>query len=229
MGTPTEERQGHISTEECDEGIKQPIRGGKELSQIFIQKEDDTLDCTPTFSDMDENFSSFIGMPSLTVNTSLTFKKPTNEEFKGIFEELTQCDSINTDSEGEHLFDEAQCLMDEEEYVELMERTFFLVKDSLDRRFRPLLSPTLLKNKMYRILQQRPSLVEQDILFEEGALEKSTTIKRTKSLPMNRLWRKISPKFRSRKTRFDARSKVFSSRKNQESQISYLFKFLEKD
>lgn len=119
--------------------------------------------------------------------------------------------------------------MDEQDYVELMERTFFLVKDARDRRFRPLLSPSLLKNKMYGILHKRPSLVEQDLLFEEGDLEKSTRIKRTKSLPMSRLWRKISPKSQTRKTKFDARSKVFSSRKNQESQVSYLFKFLKRD
>ncbi|CAI2384968.1 unnamed protein product [Moneuplotes crassus] len=216
-------------SQECNEDTDFSIRRNKCKGQVLANKGDASTDCTPTFNDVDENFSSAIGLASLTVKTSLTFKKPTNQESKThSFDEDTQCESF-TDSDGDVTLEDNECMMSEEEYVDLMEKTFFLVKDALDRRFRPLLSPTILKNKMYSILRKSPVLVEPDLLFEEGALEKSITMKRTRSHPTTPLCNRMVSIHANRKIYFDSMKKASSVRGQKESQISALFSFLRKE
>lgn len=150
---------------------------------------------TPTFSDTDENFTSSVGIPSIGLHTSLTFKKPTNDESKSNFcEQDTQCDTMTTESDEELVSEEAECQMTEEDYVYLMERTFYLVKDTLDRRHSPLRSPIVLRKKIHGIISNRPSIMEPDLLFEEGSLEKTTTIQRRRSVPTHQMGGRFSPK-----------------------------------
>ena len=81
--------------------------------------------------------------------------------------------------------EEAENLITEEDYLYLMERTFYLVKEAKESRHRPLASPSILRNKMYEFLSRKSSPLETHMLFEEVDLEQHQTIMRRKSLPSN--------------------------------------------
>ena len=89
--------------------------------------------------------------------------------------------------------EEAGNLITEEDYLYLMERTFYLVKEAKESRHRPLASPLILRNKMYEFFSRKSSPLETHMLFEEVDLEQHQTIMRRKSLPSNEFLYKHIP------------------------------------
>ena len=148
---------------------------------VFLQ------DDTPRESDTEEEFSPTLGLPSQCINTSITFKKPSNTT-KGpksaIFDEDTQCETQSDDSDLlSNCSEEDFCSMSEEDYLHLMERTSFLVREAKESKRRGLMSPSLLRNKMYDLLSRKSTPLEANFLFEEGDLDKSEAIVGRNSFP----------------------------------------------
>jgi len=117
------------------------------------------------------------------VKPSLKFKKPSNKVIRisssnSKAEYETQCDSLDNCSDVDCVESyEMQSLMSEDDYMELTERIFFLVKETKQAKSRGLISPIVLRNKLYDLLDTKKTPVNPELLFEECNFTNSTQIR----------------------------------------------------
>lgn len=174
-----------------------------------------------------DKISPLLHAPSCRINTSITFKKPSNYKFPttraSSYDADTQCDSVDSDSdEDSPIIAEPQWKMTPTDYLKLMERTWFLVKETKERRFRGLASPIVLRHKLYEILSRHSAPANPDFLFVQGDLGKGSTIRRF-SAP----WIQSPEEVYEKQARRPKR-KHSSKTNGFESAMNSLFKFLTK-
>lgn len=129
-----------------------------------------------------EETNSIAGMPSTKMNESIRFRKPINVDVVGNppnsndFD--TQCETTEEDSDEDcDTFVPATFQMSQVEYLRLVEKTWFLVKETKESRYKGLLSPILLRQKMYDVLTRKSAPLSNEILFEKCDLTKTETIR----------------------------------------------------
>ena len=116
------------------------------------------------------------------MNESITFRKPINVDFVGYHSGSndfdTQCDTSEEDSDEDcDTLVQASFQMSRVEYLNLVEKSWFLVKEAKESRYRGLLSPILLRQKMYDVLTRKSAPLSNEILFEKCDLTKTETIR----------------------------------------------------
>lgn len=176
--------------------------------------------------DHDDEKRVSVLIPSSKINSSITFKKPTNKiEYSkrgNSFEAETSCDSSANESD-----DESPCMTPEEamfseqQYLALMRRTYFVVKETKQAKFKGLSSPVLLRSKLYDLLSMKSTPCDTDMLFEEGDLNRHTTIKRN-SEPMVYTPKTFSSSLKATKPRRRTSAKLSL----QNDSVSSFFDFL---
>lgn len=122
--------------------------------------------------DSEDELSPVVFRYSNGVKPSLVVKKPTNginlAKKDSRWENDTNYDSSASDSDEEvHAITEEQSLMSEREYMLLTQRVFYLVQETKESKYKGLLSPIILRNKMYDFLSSRSLPSTDELLFEE--------------------------------------------------------------
>jgi hypothetical protein len=116
------------------------------------------------------------------MNESITFRKPINIDIVGHHSNPndfdTQCGTTEEDSDEDcDTFVPVSFQMSQVEYLNLVEKAWYLVKETKESRYRGLLSPVLLRQKMYDILTRKSAPLSNEILFEKCDLTKTETIR----------------------------------------------------
>lgn len=124
-----------------------------------------------------------IAVPFCKVNRSIVFRKPTNFEKvatrSSSYDADTQCDSLGDESDDSlGSITEEQAYLSEREYMRLMTRTFYLVKETKESRHKGLASPHVLRNKLYDLLSRKTTPVDPEYFFQECDYSKNATIRR---------------------------------------------------
>lgn len=157
--------------------------------------------------DWNEEVESAVGVPSTKINASLTFRKPKNNEMNSnrlnCYDDETQCETTEESEEDLNPFEPSSSQMTESDYLKLMERTWFLVKETKESKHKWLASPFILRQKLYDVLSRKSAPLSNDFLFEKSDLTKTTTI-RSNSIPSleatNLIFAKSMPSRRRRST-----------------------------
>lgn len=184
---------------EDDEGSAQTPNGS--FSYLFKTCESE-LDL-----DWSEEVDPTVGVPSTKINASITFRKPKNNEVAvnrpNLYDDETQWQTTEESEEDSNPFEQASSQMTESDYLKLMERTWFLVKETKESRHKWLASPFILRQKLFDVLSRKSAPLSNDFLFEKSDLTKTTTI-RSNSIPSleatNLIFAKSLPSRRRRST-----------------------------
>lgn len=160
-------------------------------SDTYLEIDDDCIE-----EHEDEHQLSVPMSPSM-IKTSIKFKKPSNEtpKFQRInsYELETQCDTSESESDDEdNLMTSEQAQIAEEQYLFIMERAYYLVRETKESRHRTLLSPIVLRHKLYEMLAYKTTPVQTDMLFEEANLAKNETLRGPSFLKLEETSRKFS-------------------------------------
>jgi hypothetical protein len=175
-----------------------------------------------------EETDSVAGMPWTKMNESITFRKPINVDVVGHHSGSndfdTQCETSEEDSDEDcDTFVPASFQMSRAEYMNLVEKSWFLVKEAKESRYRGLLSPILLRQKMYDVLTRKSAPLSNEILFEKCDLTKTETIRwnSVKGLELtDHTFSKSMPK--------RLRGKTHKNTSDLEKAVSKFFSFLSK-
>mmetsp|Transcript_9950 Transcript_9950/g.11283 ORF Transcript_9950/g.11283 Transcript_9950/m.11283 type:complete len:165 (+) Transcript_9950:238-732(+) len=162
----------------------------------------------------------------MCINTSLTFKKPSNKTTNkpNSFDDETQCDSQNTESDNDSNCEEQPGSgMSEEDYCCFMDKIFYIVKDAKERRKNGFYSPLILRHKMYDILSRKSTPLDTHLLFEEGDLNDSSVVLTRKSVPCKEKCGSTPRPFIRR-----SRMRTLNTDDEDDSPFSSFFKFLTK-
>ena len=164
----------------------------------------------------EDELSPAISRLSFGIKPSLVIKKPSNsinlDQSGGKSDYNTNYDSSasESDEETQGILEE-KSQMSEREYLMLTQKVFYLVQETKDSKHKGLLSPILLRNKMYDFLAERSLPSSDDMLFEECDFATSPQIRsytdgmrKKKSLSAN-------IKVKRSKSHFVKNSKGFSS------------------
>lgn len=164
---------------------------------------------------------------SSKVNSSIKFRRPSNAKTwnkrSSSYEEDTQCDTLEDESDEESIvMTEEEAQTSRAQYLRLMQRTYYVVKETKEARYRGLLSPILLRNKLYEFLAVKTTPVEPDMLFEVCDFKKTPTIRqKSRSVIENTRNQKLSQTFNKKSLR-----RSMGKGETVEEAFSSLFNFL---
>ena len=164
---------------------------------------------------------------SSKVNSSIKFRRPSNAKPWNIrsssYDEDTQCDTCEDESDDDSIvMTEEEAQTSREQYLRLMHRTYYVVKETKEARYRGLLSPILLRNKLYDFLAVKTTPVEADMLFEVCDFKKTPTIRqKSRSVMENTQNQRLSKTFNKKSLR-----RSMDKGETVEEAFSSLFNFL---
>lgn len=116
------------------------------------------------------------------VRKSLEFKKPSNlspsKSSGSNFDSDTQCDTLDSDSEEEiFTMTEEEFKISQENYQIIVQRSYTLVREAKESKFRGLSSCMILRNKLFELYSQKELESSPDLFFTEFNFSSEETIR----------------------------------------------------
>lgn len=116
------------------------------------------------------------------VRKSLEFKKPSNfspsKSIGSNFDSDTQCDTSDSDSEEEiFTMTEEEFKISQENYQIIVQRSYTLVREAKESKFRGLSSCAILRNKLFELYSQNELECSSDLFFTEFNFSLEETIR----------------------------------------------------
>lgn len=116
------------------------------------------------------------------VRKSLEFKKPSNlspsKSSGSNFDSDTQCDTLDSDSEEEiFTMTEEEFKISQKNYQIIVQRSYTLVREAKESKFRGLSSCMILRNKLFELYSQKELESSPDLFFTEFNFSSEETIR----------------------------------------------------